>query len=297
MNAAQLANRLIRHLKVKNLAEVTIDGLQEIQDAINAALQKLHALAPPHSKIATIGVKIPAPTTFSIALSNGSRDITPGAIPTNFLNCTVIADGDDVDNRLPGNTVNSLLHPYQGTSGTKNVTIYGDRISIPSTISEIISEPMILETRTSIIFDSEKRVEISSGFFINGARKPVGRPTRWWSEPQAANQSSQSPLVMVLNHLPDRAYRITMDVVLAPARVAIDELLRPSADIPIRPEHVESFLLPLCKGNLADSSLWADPDAKSSARSAADKAEAEYSAIIPQTLSSFPNTVGTPFGY
>jgi hypothetical protein len=202
-----------------------------------------------------------------------------------------------VDNRLPGNTVNTLLHPYQGTSGTKNVIAYGDRISIPATVSEIISEPRILETRTTIIFDHEKRIELSTGFFVNGARKPIGRPTRWWTEPQAANQSSQTPLVMVLNYLPDRAYRITMEVALAPARVSIDELLRPSVNLPIRAEHIESFLLPICKGYLADSSLWADPEARASARSAADKAEAEYANLIPQTLSSFPNTVGTPFGY
>ncbi len=129
MKTIALGNRLARDLNVKNLADLTADGLQAVLDAINAAIQKLDAVAPAISKTTLGAFAIAAPVTISIDVVNGSTAIAAGTFESDQYGRTVRIDGDTIDNQITSLT--TLLHPHGGPTGTVNATIYSDAIGMP----------------------------------------------------------------------------------------------------------------------------------------------------------------------
>jgi len=293
MKTIALASRLMRDLKEKALADLTADARLEMVDAINSSLQKMDALAAPHSKQRPAAFSAAAPTTISIGVTAGSTEITGYTFTTTY--CTIRIDGDEIDNQIVGAT--TLRHPYAGETGTVSAVIYGDALLVPSTIAEIATDFFILETRSRVSQDFSRTIGTLDAGHHQNTQKRTGRPDRWWMEANAANQGADVPSVIRFNTLPDRAYRMQADVVMAPLRVTFADLMDSDAALAMRPEHVESFLLPICRGALAASSMWANPDEKASAKSESEDALQRYSILAPKTLSTPANRVGTPKGF
>lgn len=114
MKAIAFANRLARDIDEKSVIDLTADVRLEILDAINGALQTLHAHAPVNSKTAPGSIALAAPLAISLGVTAGSCDITGYAFTAEQLYDTIRIDGDDIDNRVVGTT--RLLHPYNGTT-------------------------------------------------------------------------------------------------------------------------------------------------------------------------------------
>lgn len=287
MKAIAFGGRLARDFGKRSFTDLTADARLEILDAINGALQKLDALAPTHTKQAQASLYLAAPQTVSIGVTNGSSEVTLGSFTTDQYGCTIRIDGDDIDNQVAG--IASLLHPYGGATGTVSATIYSDAVALPEPYSSIVGDPTILETGNPLTLNR----------LVSDSRraKQTGAPNHYWVEANARNRNPSHPAIIRFYPMPSRSYRLEVDAILAPARVKFSDLLTSGDDLPIRAEHVESYLLPIARAILTDSDFWISADSKASVRNSAETAESKYSALTPQTLSTPSNRVGTPAGY
>lgn len=287
MKAFGLQTRLARDLDVPSVAEIPVDVRQEIADAINAAAQTLHALAPSHSKVVPSSIALAAPETIELTVENGSNEITGYDFASDQYYMTLRISGDDIDNQPIG--VNQLLHPYGGTSGTVSAIFYADAVQMPETFDEIVSNELrLLETGT-LVFAVSRSLKYRD--------RKIGRPEFFNVEANAANQNPVAPAVIRFDQLPDKLYRLEGMFSMAPIRVKVADLIAPGADIPLREDHIESYLLPIARGNLTTCRLWRNKETKASVVSAAEAAESKYRILVPPTISSTPNFVGTPEGY
>lgn len=288
MKSIAFAQRLIRDLKEKELAAFAADARLELLDAINGGLQRLHDLAPPHSKVASGSVALGAPLPVTLELTQGSSEFTGDILGDDDLYCTIRIEGDPVDNQVVGDGF--LLHPYAGETGSRNAIIYHDAALIPEPYSEIISRPRILETRRLLDHDSNRN---------NWQQwdRCVTEPTKYWVEENAVNRNSPAPSILRVDSLPDRAYRLEMNVLIAPERVTFEDLLTATRNIPLREENIESYLLPIARGRLTHSELWRDKEQRQAVRDEAADAESRYLLLVPKTNATPANRVATPCGY
>jgi hypothetical protein len=290
MNAAAFANRLTRDLSVKSLTELTADARQELCDAINAAIQRLHDLAPHHSKTGVAAITIDAPQTVTISVTAGSMDFTGVVFPESSYYRTIRISGDEIDNQLSGET--TLTHPYAGETGTVQAVVYSDVVPLPDDIAEIVSDPQIMETGDFV------RALSRNPWGSGEARRAITRPEYYWMEPNSRNINPPlSSVVMRLNSLPDKAYRMECLAVMAPLRIAFTDLLTPHAGIPIRPEHVEAYLYPVARALLTESSLWADKETVSRIAAKGEEAERRYVLAVPQYPATPNHRVRTRRGF
>ncbi len=291
MKSIAFANRLSRPFGGKSFTELDADTRLEILDAINGGLQKVHALAPPDSKITTASIYLAAPLAVSLEVSQGSEDINGYAFTADQLYCTIRVDGDAVDNQIIGES--ELLHPYAGSSGTVSATIYHDATAVPEPYDEMVGNPRIIETRREL-FPYSPPVDLWGDW----RRRPVGEPRFYHVEANARNQNPPAPSVIRMDTLPASAYRLQTKFTLAPARVAFADLLSPeSSELPMREEYIEAYLLPICRGILADSDRWKDPETRGIAAKAGESAQSAYAALIPFTFATPRNVTRTKVGF
>ena len=287
MKAIALANRLKRDLDEKSLSDVSSDSRQEILDCINGALQRMHAVAPDHTKITTASLYLDAPATVTIGVTQGETAITGSTFSSDQYGRTIRVAGDSIDNQIAGTS--SLLHPYAGPTGTVTATVYSDAIALPEPYSELVGDPRILETQRTLTHHKLR--------FVSWQVRNVAEPRFYWVEPNAGNRASPAPAVVRFDSLPDHAYRLTVEAMLAPARVAFADMLAPGPEISIRQEHVEIYLLPIARGLLTSCELWKNPETKSAAIKAGETAEMKYANLASTTLATPANEVGTPHGF
>lgn len=286
MKVFALVQRLARDLTQTNPLALTAEERQTVQDCINAALQKLHDYAPDHSKAIPISLSLAAPTNISIGVSEGMNTFTGYSITSDDQYCTIRIDGDGVDNQVIAD--GTLLYPYAGTTGTVTATIYHDAIALDETYAAIISNPRYLDTN----------VELGQGFIPDryrlAYRLAIGDPESWIVE---ENAYSSARAVFRVDRLPTGLIRLKAKALLAPPRVSFTDTIGTTADIAMRVEHIESYLLPMIRGLLAETSLWRDVLTRKRAMDKGDNAALEYSVMVPKSLTTPANTVGTPIGY
>lgn len=286
MKAIALGNRLARDLDEKSVMDLTADVRLAILDSINGGLQILHSYASNESKTTTGSIALEAPISVTLGVTNGGSEVTGISFTDDQLYRTIRIDGDPIDNQIVGES--SLLHPYGGASGTVSAVIYCDAVSVMEPYDELVGDPRVVETDTDLT-NFRRR--------WNRQLKPVRRPECYHVEANARNQNPNAPSVIRFDSLPDKLYRLEAKFTLAPARISFSDLLAPGAEIPIRAEHVESYLFPIARGILTSSSLWKDKETKQAARDDAKNAESAYEAKIPRTLATPNNHVRTKPGW
>lgn len=290
MKAFGLASRLVRDLSEKSLTDCTADIHLELLDAINGGLQKMHALAPSHSKTTVGSLYLEAPVTISLGLTSGSADITDYTFTVDQLYRTIRIAGDTIDNQIVGD--NELLHPYTGATGTASAVIYCDAVSIPEPYEEMIGDPRVIETNRIVRHDAN-----FEGYGIPNGQRSACEPRFYRMEANASNQNPPAPAVIRFDTLPDKAYRMESRFMLAPVRVTFPDMLSEVSDVPLRTELVESYLLPIARGILSHSRLWRDKEEKSAARSSAESAEVRYALLAPKHLATPRNRTRTRPGW
>lgn len=287
MKAVAFQNRLCHDLDITSGNEIPMDVRQEILDAINGGLQVMHSLAPAISKEVVASIPLAAPQAITIGVENGSTTITGYDFDSDQYYRTIRISGDSIDNQPMG--VNELLHPYGGTTGTVSATLYGDAVSIVEPYEELISD------RLRVLDTGDEVIHFRRDWFMK--EKPIGRPECFHAEANARNRNSPAPAVLRFDHLPDRLYRIQGKFSMAPARIGLPDILSPGADIPLRDELVESYLLPISRSLLTSCRLWRDKESKSKANSDREVAEKKYAILTPATLATPRNFVRTKPGY
>ncbi len=290
MKVISFANRLVRDLAVKSITELTADVRQELLDAMNGAIQKFHDLSPDHAKTGVVSIALEAPSRVTLEVTNGSYEIGTTVFPVSSFYRSLWIDGDEIRNQIAGES--TLTHPYSGPSGTVEATVYCDAVAIPEEFAEITSNPYNLDTDTCLL-------PATAGTFPRMVRtQNVCRPDYWWMEANAGNKKPPGgPMVMRFSSLPDRAYRLRCDAILAPPRIKFEDILTNHVKVPIRDEHVEAYLLPVARAILTESSVWEDKETISRVNSKGSDAEERYLMMVPQYPSTPDHRVGTRRGF
>jgi hypothetical protein len=287
MTVFSFIQRLTRDLVQDNPANLTAEERQQVVDCVNGSLQRLHDLAPDHSKVTAVSLYLGGPKEVTLNVTEGSHSFT-GYVATDVdLYCTIRIDGDGVDNQIVG--FGDLLMPYAGDTGTVNATIYYDAIALPGEYSSIDDNPRYADTNEILQqghFPSKNRLL---------QRFALGQPECWTVEPNA--QQNDFRAVFRVDRLPTAPVRLKATARIAPPRISFLDSLASTAILPIRPEHIESYLLPMVRGTLAETSLWRDKETRVLASKRGEEAEMRYEAMIPKQLMTPRNTVGTPMGY
>jgi hypothetical protein len=287
VKAFGLQTRLARDLDVPSVADIPSDVRQEIADAINAAAQTLHALAPAHSKIVPSSIALAAPVEIELTVTNGSNEVTGYDFASDQFYQTLRINGDGIDNQPIG--ANTLLHPYGGTSGTVTATLYSDATQLPEQFEELVSQELrVLETNSLVVGVNRS---------LKCENRKTGRPEFFNVEPNAMNQSPPAPAVIRFDKLPNQLFRLEGMFSMAPLRVKVVDLISPGVDLPIREDHIEAYLLPIARANLTTCRLWRNKDNKTDVANKGEAAENKYRLLVPQTISSAPNLVRTKPGY
>ena len=288
MKAIAFLSRLCRDFAVKSPHDLTADARLEILDAINGAIQRIDELSGSKSKTTNGAFYLPAPETVTLEMTNGSALVDGYAFTSEQYAKTIRIDGDDIDNQVTG--TNSLLHTYKGTTGTVSAVIYGDTIYLPEPYLEVIGDPLILGECRHVKKGSAKQVSYP--------RKDIGTPMTYWIEGNAGNRNPAYPAIVKFHPMPDRYYRIEVEVSLAPIRIKFTDLLAPGEKLPVREEWIESYLLPIARANLTDSELWRDKSSRNKVESAGERALQRFEALMPSATYATPsNEVGTPYGF
>lgn len=223
----------------------------------------------------------------SITVTQGSTEIVGGSLSSLAYGRTIRINGDGIDNQIVSST--ELLHPYVGPSGIAQAIIYSDSVTMPEPYSELVGNPRILDTGREL---ANKKIPVTWGVI-----KRIAPPRCYWVEANAQGAEGNPPALIRFDTLPDRDYRMQVEVTIAPSRVNFSDLLSPGPEIRLRAEHLESFLIPIARGILTASSFWKDKETKTAARDAAKEAESKYSLLAPRTLATPNNRTGTPHGF
>jgi hypothetical protein len=287
MTVYSFIQRVCRDLVQTNPSNLTAEERQQIVDCVNASLQRMHDLAPDHSKVTAISLTLNEPKQITIGVTQGGHAFTGYVATDTDLYCTIKIDGDDVENQIVG--AGEFLQPYAGQTGTVNATIYYDAVALPNEYSSIASNPRY----------ANNHIELLQGHFPRRSRLlqrfAIGEPEYWMMEANAQQDDFRS--VFRVDRLPTSAIRLKATARIAPPRIRFLDTLAASTMIPIRPEHVESYLLPMVRGMLSETSLWKDKETRATASKRGEEVEARYEMMIPKQISTPSNTVGTPIGY
>jgi hypothetical protein len=296
MTTVQLAQRLLRHLTVKDLALLSGDDALHVLDAMNAGLQQFYALAPASLKQTTLSGVLQPAQTVTLTVTNGSAVFSGYTATSAQRGYTIRIEGDDNENEIVAS--NGLLDDYLGTTGTKAAQVWGDCLPLNGVIERLTSEPR-LDTGAFLAKEPafRERGGWSSPAEQRHARRDrrIGEPSFYWIEAVGQSQGGAPAFLLRVDALPDRAYRVRVDAELGPARVTFPDLTTPVA-LPLNDAHVEAYVLPLCAAALLDSPLWQDADAKRHIRERAGDA-IPLIGLLGHHIAKPSNRVRTPAGY
>lgn len=285
MTTIEAAGRLARHLKGGDFTKLTVSELADVLGALNYGSQRLYTLLPERFRATPVSVAIAAPETVSAVVTEGSPDLGNSPFSVDDVGKSVVVDGDANWNEVTG--LNALMDAYLGSTGTKNAIVYSDSLLDASYAFERLTAPPVLadQRRGLTLFNAR----------ANGWTPAIGEPRHYWLENLSAALGGAPRFVMRLYPAPDRAYNLRLSLSFWAQRLALTDLMTPTA-LRVPDEFYESAYLPLCLGCLTSSPAWTDASKKREILALAETARLHLlgqpgQAGVPR------NRVLTPAGY
>lgn len=283
----EVAERLARRLKKGSLPALSMAEAMDVVEAINAGLQECYELLPSWRRRTTVSLTLAAPVSVNLSLTNGSVDLSGGGdvFTTAQVGRSVVVDGDANWNEVQSTT--KLLDEYQGATGVRAATIYGDSVyNDVTTFDGLIGAPILADSRKVLAHFNPRAA---------GQSPEIGEPRYFWTEPASAALGA-SPLVYIrVFPAPDRVYVLRCDMEFRPTRLRYENLHQ-AATLALQDQLIERALIPLCEWRLLRSPAWAAPELSAIIR---DDAEAARALLRGQrqSVATPSNRVGTPPGW
>lgn len=249
MTTFELAERLARRLKKGHFTALSMAAAMDVLEAINAGLQECYELLPAWQRKTTVSLTVAAPVSVNLSVVHGSVDLAGGgSIFTEAqIGRSVVVAGDTNWNEVQSTT--KLLDEYQGETGVKAATIYGDSVYNDLTSFEgFISHPRLADSREELIPFNPRAAE---------RQAEIGRPRYYWTEPAAAALGATPPVYLRVFPAPDRAYVLRVDMEFRPAVLRYASL-HAASTIPLADQLLHRALIPLCEVRLLRSPEWGD---------------------------------------
>lgn len=240
-----LCNRVGRRARTGDFTKLSLNGQQDILEAINAALQRLYNALPTYFKEQTQGFVLPAPVTLTgVGVTQYSKFVTGVTFTEAQFGQTVILEGDPDWNQVIGE--NELLVPYMGSTGTVGGTLYGNAIhSTTVPLDRIIGNPQFANQNlfplANFMMQNQPNAASSNWVWLN----QVGLPQAWWAQVFGNSQGKRPIMVLRFAPVPDQAYAITVRIAFWPKRVTMADYAA-NTEITVADQFIERALIPMC---------------------------------------------------
>lgn len=266
-----------------------------VKSSINGAIQEYWEKTGATTREDEVGGIIYAPTTVTIAVTEGSSDAT---IATEYApwmaGCSIVIVGHDIDNQIRNAETNGtgavLKYPYGGTTGTVAALVYHDSLIIRNDVMQVLKPVRV---------DRQEIMPIANpGNFGTRVYGDFGRNQHTYLIPLNSRVAdtvgticgykveTYSPTVTgePLNRMklaPAPAYAGIIDYMakLKPAPIVS---LASSSTLPIPNQFVESILFPMARKRLSTCPFFSNLGAVAGIESAYQTALIDAAAMIPQ---------------
>jgi hypothetical protein len=210
---------------------------------ITAVLQQIYAAMPAVLLDRPDSQPLRAPSTVSgFGVTQYSKTIS-GSVPSWAIGCAVRLSGDDNWNRFVTST--TLLAPYMGLTGTVNATIYCDCIAPSLTVSSI-EAPVVIQGFGELIGVPTRANLGGRDDWRETMDRIIGRPERFVVEAVSDDAAGVIKPRILVDPLPDQAYRLDFMVKLAAPRVEVADLTS-TTPILLPLGYGESIILPMVR--------------------------------------------------
>lgn len=248
---AAIKSAFLEALGISAITDADTNQQAQMLRAANAAIQEIAIHSPSNwNQIDEYGTRNRAPQTISIGVTAGSTAFTWAGLTTNqwaFENALVINGDGQVINRIKkGNSSNSLLFPYGGSTGTQQATLYNDIVELPPDFIRFKSDFTMLGTGPIQIVGSNREM-VYYGDMTQGSPQFVGEPTAGRMISRMASDGSRRTFIK-LDGLPVSEKRFFFEFYKGPTTIASFDDTRQDL-VPFK--YVESVLVPWCLWKLS----------------------------------------------
>lgn len=250
----QLASRVCRHLKVRDIHSMPVDDATEVLDAINSAITEFFAIAPsPYRIKSNVTFNIDGPKTCQVSVTKGSTSIS--GVDPSIIGCSISIPGDVQMNRMVAPETLDL--PYQGNTGSVTATYYKDALPLASNFARFAGDPQIINQGIFVRYLFRQPDESR---FLGEAL--VGSPLRFVVEAQGQAAGASPYFYLRLIPIPDHPLTLKVGMEVRPEQYTLKQLIS-STPLPVSDEHAYSILFPIVLSRMVGGPLWpADYDPK-----------------------------------
>lgn len=294
MTIAQLFNATSRNLSTVPASMSDVQK-QLLVQSVNAGLASFVDFLPAHRRAEPRVERLELPVTKTITVTTGTKNFTVSggwAEQADYLGRTALVGSDATFYNRLGAAVNTLLHPYEGGSGTSTLEVKSDAILIGS-LQEVDGEVLLSWQSASSVL----RFGIPQHMHADDVlRHEAGLPTHWWVEPLNGMSAGAAPqFVLRVWPQPDAVYHLKFNLRLWPTAFTTSDLAATTV-LPVLPRE-ELDLVALCEEGLIGSSLWFGSADKEEARRRVDAAVDRLDNGKPKPGHSQPTRCLTKKGY
>ena len=295
ITVVELFNRIGRRARGGDFTKLSMNERGDIQEAANAALQRLYNALPTYFKEQTQGFVLPAPLAITgVGVTQFSKTITGYAFTDAQFGQTVVLDGDPGWNQIIGD--HELLNPYMGSTGTVSGTIYGNAIhSDTFPLDRIIGNPQFANQN---LFPVASFTIASAGGYAQSPwlwTNQVGLPATWWPQVFGNSQGNRPLMVLKFAPAPDQAYAVNVRIGFWPRRITIADY-DANESLPVPDQFIEPSLIPMCLEEFMASESWQTKNDEGAVLARGQQGEKFARNQLGQ-IGSPSNRVGTPFGF
>lgn len=292
MKVVWLFSRIARRSRTGDFTKLSALEREDLMEAANAALMQSYDALPAYFKEITEGFKLPKPQTVTLAVVNGSSQLSSSVFTDEQIGRSVVLDGDPNWNQVISN--DRLLNPYMGETGVAGGTLYGDAVwSNRYPFDRIIGNPTYAN-RSSASFTYRELTKINGQNSL-WLQQSVGQPMGWWTQMLGNSQGNEPLLVLRFSPAPNIDYVIDVRMAYWCKRLTMQDYTD-NTILPVPDQFLETVLIPLALRAFMSSPAWkpSPDDPKVIERAEAALKFAKNQVGQPAAPN---NRVGTPFGF
>tara|TARA_R110000772_G_scaffold143235_1_gene252757 strand:- start:26905 stop:27822 length:918 start_codon:yes stop_codon:yes gene_type:complete len=267
MTSSEIAWRLLRHCEPQDPTALTLSQASELMGSLSFAMSEFFRYAPAKMRRTSASAILEAPITKTgLAVVNNATGVTSGnPFTTAQRGATVALSGDPILNEVVSTT--GWLNAYQGITGTKTATIYGDCIAIQSRLMEkLVSDPWIhLEGGGSTPLRRARNEQAMNGAGMSEwwdwrDSLKTGRPTQYAIQSAGISRGSDAYFLLRVSPMPEVRTIIRFEADVAPDSFDHTNVFQVPVDLPLSEDQIESMIIPLCEKRLLTSTLYKGMD-------------------------------------
>jgi hypothetical protein len=291
MTTIEFFHRLGRRARGGDFTALSLTEWTDLLEAGNSALNRLYNALPMYFKDTPVGFNLAAPRITTVAVTEGSPDLSSDVFAPAEIGRSVLLAGDPSWNQILG--TGTVLNPYNAPSGTVQATVYGDAFwSERYPFDRLIGSPRFSEQSALPLLRSElARSSYASLFY-----QTVGRPQCFWTQSLGNSQGNEPIMVMRFAPAPDKVYPMTCRIAFWAKRLVLNDLMAAST-LPIPDQFLETAFIPLAIKALMSTPIW-DKTRSDPKQVNQDAIEAEaFLRNQPGQPGAPDNRVFTPIGF